>query len=149
DSFAAIGPLATKLVEGQAPRDVYAPLRALVDLGGWILLMGVGLNRMTLLHFAEMRAGRKLFLRWAYGPDSRQMGVESGGCSEGFPRLGPVLAPLAKKTLVGASHWRAFPAEATLQAATAAIQSSPEITHCADPMCGRCAAAIAGGPVFL
>ena len=149
DSFAAIGPLATKLVEGQAPRDVYAPLGALAERGGWVLLMGVGLNRMTLLHLAEMRAGRKLFLRWANGTDGRPMGVESGGCSEGFSRLEPVLAPLAKETLVGASRWRAFPAEATLRAATAAIQSNPAITHCADPVCRRCADAIAGGPVFL
>ncbi|HUX88909.1 MAG TPA: AAC(3) family N-acetyltransferase [Chloroflexota bacterium] len=149
DSFAAVGPLASKLVDGQAPRDVYAPLRALAERGGWVLLMGVDLNRLTLLHLAEMRAGRALFLRWANGPDGLPMGVESGGCSKGFPRLESVLAPLARETLVGSSRWRAFPADATLHAATAAIQRDPAITHCADPTCRRCADAIAGGPVFL
>jgi aminoglycoside N3'-acetyltransferase len=148
DSFASVGPLAAKLVEGQAPLDVYAPLRALAERGGWVLLMGVGLNRMTLLHLAELRAGRNLFLRWANGPDGRPMGVDSGGCSEGFPHFEPVLASLAEETLVGASRWRAFPAVAALRAATTAIQSSPEITHCADPTCRRGADAIAGGPVF-
>jgi aminoglycoside 3-N-acetyltransferase len=149
DSFAAIGPLARELVEGQAARDVYAPLRALSNLGGWVVLMGVGLNRLTLLHLAEILAGRKPFLRWANGSNGQPIGVDSGGCSAGFSRLEPALAPLARETMVGASRWRAFPVAATLTAAAATIQSNPEITHCADPSCSRCADAIAGGPVFL
>jgi aminoglycoside 3-N-acetyltransferase len=148
DSFAAVGPLARTLVKRQAPRDVYAPLRALADLDGWVLLMGVGLNRMTLLHLAEVLAGRKPFLLWANGSDGQPIGMDSGGCSEGFPQLEAVLAPLARETMVGGSRWRAFPVEVTMQAAAAAIHNNPEITHCADPRCNRCADAIAGGPVF-
>lgn len=69
DSFSAIGPRARELVAGQAPLDVYAPLRSLAAADGLVILMGVGLNRMTLLHLAEQMAGRTLFRRWANGPD--------------------------------------------------------------------------------
>ena len=55
-SFAAVGPGAATLIAGQTPLDVFAPLRALAAAGGAVLLMGVGLERMTLLHLAELEA---------------------------------------------------------------------------------------------
>lgn len=50
DSFTAIGPRAAELIAGQSPLDVYAPLTALVRTGGFVLLTGVGFERVTLLH---------------------------------------------------------------------------------------------------
>jgi aminoglycoside 3-N-acetyltransferase len=147
DSFAAVGRLAEELIQGQHGHDPYAPLRALGERGGWVLLMGVGLNRMTLLHEAERQAGRNLFMRWANGPDGRPIGVESGGCSAGFPRLEPLLGPLARETVVGSSRWRAFPLAETLARAAAAIRRDPEITRCEED-CWRCGDAIAGGPIL-
>jgi aminoglycoside 3-N-acetyltransferase len=145
-SFAAVGPLAERLVSPQRALDVYPPLRLLAASDGWVVLMGVGLERMTLIHLAEERAGRTLFRRWANGPDGRPMEVEVGGCSEGFGALEPVLAPLARETTVGESRWRAFPAKAAIDAAAAAIRERPELTACPRPGCLRCADAIAGGP---
>jgi aminoglycoside N3'-acetyltransferase len=146
-SFAAIGPT-SDLVREQRPLDVYAPLRILAGRDGFVLLIGVGLERMTLLHLAEERAGRVPFRRWANGPDGRPMEVETGGCSDGFGNLEPVLAPLARETNVGESRWRAFPARAALEAATEAIREQPEITRCGRDDCLRCADAIAGGPRY-
>jgi hypothetical protein len=68
-SFTAIGPLAEQLMRDQAPLHVFAPLEALTDTGGVVLLMSVGLDSTTLLHLAEQRAGRTLFRRWANGPE--------------------------------------------------------------------------------
>src|ERR1044072_624785 len=65
DSFAAVGERAPELVSGQSPADVYAPLVELGRAGGYGLLIGVGLERMTLLHLAEKESGRELFRRWA------------------------------------------------------------------------------------
>jgi aminoglycoside 3-N-acetyltransferase len=113
-----------------------------------VLLIGVGLERMTLLHLAEERAGRALFRRWANGPDGRPMEVETGGCSEGFGKLEPALAPLARETTVGESRWRAFPARAALDVATDAIRANHEITRCDREGCLLCADAIAGGPRY-
>jgi aminoglycoside N3'-acetyltransferase len=148
DSFAAVGPLATELIELQTAADVYAPFRVLAELGGFVLLMGVGLTRMTLLHEAERVSGRTLFRRWAPGPDGEPMIAATGGCSEGFNAFEPYLHMLARETRVGASRWRAFPAEATIAAAAAAIRGRPGITHCRNPSCTRCVDAIAGGPIL-
>jgi aminoglycoside 3-N-acetyltransferase len=146
-SFAGVGPEAARFIGGQTPYDVYAPLRALAAADGFVVCMGVGLTRMTLLHLAEQQAGRALFRRWAYGPKGRPMAVEVGGCSEGFGRFDAVLAPIERATMVGASRWRVFPAAAALHLATDAIRADPAITHCADPTCDRCNDGVAGGPL--
>ena len=148
NSFTALGPMARALVDGQRPLHVFAPLEELARRDGAVVLMGVGLDKCTLLHLAEQQAGRRLFRRWASGEDGQPTEVETGGCSNGFPRLEPVLAPLACELLVGASHWRIFPARATLEVAARAIRADPEVTRCADPACERCRDAIAGGPLL-
>lgn len=147
NSFASIGPLAADLVGCQHPTNVYGPIRELAARGGRILLIGVGLNRMTAIHLAEQQSGRRLFLRWSRDTDGTTAMAEVGSCSEGFRRLAPTLRPLADTTLVGTSTWQAFPAKETLTAATTAIAADQGITHCADPDCRSCADATAGGPL--
>ncbi|MCX4386466.1 AAC(3) family N-acetyltransferase [Micromonospora peucetia] len=147
NSFAAIGPQAAELIDAQSPDDVYGPIRELADHDGRILLVGVGLDRMTALHLAEQRSGRRLFRRWARDEDGKVRMVEVGSCSEGFPQLEPLLDPLARSVVVGASHWRAYPARQVLAAATAAIAADQGITRCPDAECMLCRHAIVGGPV--
>lgn len=146
NSFAAIGPQAAELVDTQSPNDVYGPIRELADRDGAILLVGVSLNRMTALHLAEQRSGRRLFRRWARDEDGMVRMVEVGSCSEGFPQLEPVLNPLARTAIVGASRWRAYPAQQLLADATAAIAAHQDITRCPNAGCVLCRDAIAGGP---
>ena len=93
NSFAALGPLAGRLIAAQKPTDVYGPIRELAAHAGLILLIGVGLNRMTALHLAEQQSGRRLFWRWARDSNGQTFMFEVGSCSEGFPRLEPVLRP--------------------------------------------------------
>lgn len=146
NSFAAIGPKAELLMEEQAWDDVYAPLRELTKQHGHIVLAGVGLNRLTILHFAETLAGRRLFRRWATGQDGRPAAVQVGSCSEGFPNLERVLGMLALERMVGNSQWRVFPAAETVTTSAALIRNEPGITHCGNPECVRCSHAVAGGP---
>jgi aminoglycoside N3'-acetyltransferase len=147
NSFSAVGPLAPELIAGQRPRNVYAPLEALAAAGGAVVLMGVGLERMTLLHLAEQHAGRAPFIRWAHGPDDRVMRVEAGGCSEGFPNLARALASVMTQVQIGRSRWAVLSAAAALRTAAAAIRANPAITHCADSTCERCNDAVRGGPL--
>jgi aminoglycoside 3-N-acetyltransferase len=147
NSFAAIGPRAADLVAAQSPTDVYGPIRELAAQDGTILLIGVGLNRMTALHLAEQQSGRRLFLRWARNANGQVSMVEIGSCSNGFPKLEPTLRPHAHTSTVGASQWQAFPAKQVLKAATKAIASNQNITHCPDHSCLLCHDSIAGGPV--
>jgi len=146
-SFAAIGPLAHNLITGQAPLDVNAPLRALAETDGFVVLMGVGLEAMTLLHLAEQWAGRALFRRWANDPEGRVVEVETGGCSNGFHALESLLSPLMREAQVGDSRWRVFPAQGVLEAASGAIRRDPMITHCGVSPC-RCDDAVLGGPIL-
>ena len=148
NSFTAVGPLANQLISEQSAQNVYAPLRALAQLGGFIVLMGVGLDKMTLLHLAEQQAGRTLFRRWATGANGNPIEIEEGGCSRGFVQFEPVLSPLQTTLHVGQSLWRVFPAEATLEAATDAIRRTPRITHCGNVACLECRDAILGGPIL-
>jgi aminoglycoside 3-N-acetyltransferase len=148
NSFTAVGPMAQELIREQSPLDVYAPLQALCDSNGSVVLMGVQLESLTLVHLAERKAGRNLFRRWANGRGGEPIMVETGGCSRGFGRLEPVVAALGRERLVGRSRWRVFPAAATLEAAAHAIRTSPAITHCDDPHCERCNDALLGGPIL-
>lgn len=149
NSFAALGPLAHRLISRQRPLDVYGPLKELAAADGYVVLMGVGPRRMTFIHLAEAMAGRQLFRRWANGPDGRPMMYETGGCSEGFCNLEPTLSLHAVTARVGQSHWRAFPARSTLNALTREIRSRPEVTRCDDRSCERCNDAVGGGPIPL
>ncbi|MER5771745.1 AAC(3) family N-acetyltransferase [Streptomyces sp. NPDC001985] len=146
NSFAALGPDAPALVRDQSAEDVYAPLRALAEGNGWSLLIGVGLNRMTVLHLAEQQSGRRLFRRWARAEDGRTVQVEVGSCSEGFPRLEPLLAPRARTTTVGAARWAAHPVRETLASVVPALAADQERTRCS-ARCPACRDSIAGGPL--
>jgi aminoglycoside 3-N-acetyltransferase len=148
NSFTAVGPQAAELISGQSPLDAYAPLAALARMKGFVLLMGVGLERMTLLHLAEKEAGRALFRRWANDAYGQTMAVEVGGCSEGFGKLEPSLRPLMRRINVGQSTWTLLPAAQALEYAAAAIRADPQITHCGVEICERCNDAVDGGPIL-
>jgi aminoglycoside N3'-acetyltransferase len=146
-SFSAVGSDAETLIRPQTAVDPFAPLRVLARLRGFVVMAGVGLERMTLLHAAEEAAGRVPFMRYAL-TNNGVVAFATGGCSEGFGNLMPTLEPLRTEALVGKSRWMIFPATEALQAAAAAIRADATITHCGDPECSRCDAAAAGGPLL-
>ena len=148
NSFTALGRHAHALVHTQAPCDVYAPLKQLCAAGGYILLMGVGLNRATILHYAEQIAGRRPFIRWSFDRNGEIMPVSAGGCSEGFACFRPVLRRHAKSIRVANSEWHCYKAAEMVERCAAAIRTNPHMTHCADAHCDRCRDAIRGGPLL-
>ena len=103
NSFSAIGPESVKLVSKQSPMQVYTPLKQLVEMDGYIILMGVDLTKMTLLHLAEQKAGRNLFLRLTKDQSGDPMYAKVGGCSNGFINFEKDLKSIGKKKLVGES----------------------------------------------
>lgn len=145
-SFSALGLRAATLIGEQTPLAAFAPLEALAQADGLVILAGVGLSRMTLLHHAEHLAGRVPFLRWARLGGGEVAMVTVGGCSEGFEQLSPILATVETRLLIGSSLWRVFPAREVIDLSVAAIRNEPMITCCPDIACIRCADAIAGGP---
>lgn len=148
NSFSAVGPLAEELIAGQRALDVYAPLRVLAAASGYVLLMGVALDKMTLLHHAEQVAGRMPFRRWANDRQGQPQMVEAGSCSDGFGQFAPILAAWQRDLVVGKSLWHLFPAPQTLQAAAEAIRANPQLTYCGRADCERCHDAMLGGPIL-
>lgn len=146
NSFTALGERAEELVRGQTPRDVYAPLRQLVDDDGFVLLIGTSLTSATILHYAEQLAGRKPFVRWARDRAGEVVPVSAGGCSEGFMNLYEDLRPFEKTAPVGKSLWRRYKARDMVHICKKRIAENPSVTHCGDPLCGRCNDAVRGGP---
>lgn len=145
--FTAQGPLASALIGAETEEDVFGPLRELAKRDGRVILMGTTLTSMTLLHLAEVEAGRRPFIRWARGPDGEPVRVRGGECSKGFDNLADVLSGIERQTRVGTSLWRAFPAREAVQLAAEEIRRNPEITRCSNPSCPECPDAIAGGPL--
>lgn len=146
-SLAAVGPVANELMAAETDEDMFGAYRALVEHSGAVLLIGVGLDRMTILHLAEVAAGRRPFIYWVRGPEGEPMRSRGGGCSRGFPNLNQVLTPIETRARVGQSTWRLFPARDLVATSADAIRSNPSITRCADPGCVECQDAIAGGPI--
>ncbi|MFA5193133.1 MAG: AAC(3) family N-acetyltransferase [Verrucomicrobiia bacterium] len=59
-AYAAIGPLAAELCAGHLEAGTFgmeSPLGKLAQCGGWVLLLGVGMNRCTAAHLGERKAG--------------------------------------------------------------------------------------------
>ena len=140
-------------MEGQTAVDIFAPFRRLAEFDGAVVMMGVGLDSLTLLHHAEEVTGRNLFMRWANGPDGSPIGILGGGCSRGFPNLEPALNHLIRRTQVGESRWMILPAGEAIATASRLIWEQPSTTHCGKSAahCGKsdcleCNDAILGGP---
>jgi aminoglycoside N3'-acetyltransferase len=144
----AVGPHARRVIAAETADNVFGPLRALAaSPDGRVLLMGVSLTRMTILHVAELDAGRQPFIHWARGADGRPVRYMAGACSQGFDNLAADLADHETQTRVGGSLWRLYTASDAVRVAAEAIRRTPSITRCPDPTCIECADAIAGGPI--
>ncbi len=148
NSFAAVGPLAQTLVQMQTNTDVYAPLERLYALDGFVLLMGVGLNSATAIHYAEQRAGRAPFVRWAKDGAGNTVPVRAGGCSKGFEKLRAVVKPYEKQVAVFGSLWRCYRIRDLVDVCCRVFLENPLVAHCGDAACDRCNDAAKGGPVW-
>jgi aminoglycoside 3-N-acetyltransferase len=149
NSFVALGSGAKALISCQTCEDVYAPFRKMMDEGGFIVLMGVDLTKMTAIHYAEQLSGRKLLIRWALDINGVPVRIREGSCSEGFNNLHPFVAEFETQITVGNSLWRIFPIYETVHACAEAIKENSGITHCGDVNCACCNDMQKGGPVLV
>jgi aminoglycoside N3'-acetyltransferase len=148
NSFTAVGPLSEELISKQAPLDVYGPYKRLYRLPrSYVLLIGVDLRTATPIHYAEERAGRRLFRRWGKYM-GRTVECQVGSCSAGFNHLLPFVQPVERVHKVGKSLWRLYPFLEFIDLIASAIQSKPMITRCQEPGCKNCVDAARGGPLL-
>lgn len=147
NSFKAVGEYAQRLTETQNPQEVYAPFKRLMEDDGYILLMGVELDRATIIHYAEQLAEKNLFICWANDRNGVVIPIPGGGCSRGFTRFKPMISN-CKSVLAGDSLWQCYKATEIVEICKNAIIQGPNITHCDNPNCISCNDAVLGGPLL-
>jgi len=137
-SLAGIG--VDEILAVQTLKDPHAPLHDLYEAEGYVLLLGVGHNANTTLHFAEKLAGRRSFIRWALTPDGAVECPGFPGCSMGFDAADPYLADITRTVRIGPALVRALPVCEMVITIATLIREDPLALLCNDPACERCAA---------
>jgi aminoglycoside 3-N-acetyltransferase len=144
-SFAAVGQGAEEAMSAQSLAEPLGPIGHLAELEGDVLLLGVDHVVNTSIHYAEYRAGRKQFIRWALTLRGAVECVAWPGDSSGFNAIAPRAAPFARSTRIGAAFVQRLPLRDLLRVAEEMIRADPLALLCDHPACERCAAVRAAG----
>jgi aminoglycoside 3-N-acetyltransferase len=131
---------ASSILERQTYAEPLAPIGALAERQGWVLLLGVNHTTNTSIHYAERLAGRKHFTRWALTQHGARECPGFPGCSEGFQALAPVLADVTREVRIGGAAVQAVPLPEMIARVRALIQADPQALLCSRDYCQRCQA---------
>jgi aminoglycoside 3-N-acetyltransferase len=135
-SFAGIN--ANPIVNSQTIFDPFAPIAALAEQDGWVLLLGVDHTVNTSIHYGEKLAGRMQFIRWAIMNDRV---VECGGFpgdSDGFNAIAIDVEKYTRRVEVGGVLVQAIHLKSLLNAVVQKITANPFALLCTRDDCERC-----------
>lgn len=135
-SFAGVS--AEKYLEQQTLEDPLAPVGALADDDGDVLLLGVDHRVNVALHYAERKAGRRQFVRWALTREGVVECPNFPGCSDGFHALRRRLDGVGRWAEVGPGTIHAVPLRDLVHLAVGWIREEPTALLCDRPSCKRC-----------
>ena len=135
-SFSGIN--ADRELQQQTMNVPLAPIHTLREAEGWVILLGVDHTVNTSIHYGELLAGRKRFVRWALTPDGVIECPNFPGCSNGFNAITPSLDHVIRRVLVGSSLVQAIPIAALVETVLAMIQQDPLALLCEKPDCEPC-----------
>jgi aminoglycoside 3-N-acetyltransferase len=151
---------ADDMLATQTLNEPLAPIQALAEQNGWVVLAGVDHTVNTSMHLAEKLAGRRQFIRWALVRDvltrpallkiARRNFASTvvderivacpgfPGCSAGFQAIARDVQPFTKRAQAGNSAIQAVPLAALFHAVISKINQDPKALLCFDPTCARC-----------
>jgi aminoglycoside 3-N-acetyltransferase len=135
-SFGGIN--ADRELEKQTLSEPLAPIHALREGEGWVILLGVDHTVNTSIHYGEFLAGRKQFVRWALTPEGVKECPGFPGCSNGFNAITPSLDKVIRRVQVGSSLVQAVPIAALVETVLAMLKQDPLALLCEKPDCERC-----------
>ena len=135
-SFTGLG-LDIALIDHPA-HEPYAPIQKLIELQGWVALIGADAADNFSIHYAEFLAGRKQFTRWALTADSIVECPHFPGCPNGFHKIDYYLQDELRSAVIGDSNWYAVPLEVLVNSAAALIRDDPFALLCNSLSCPRC-----------
>lgn len=127
-------------LDAQSLTEPLAPIRALADADGWVVLLGVDQTVNTSIHYAEALAGQRSFVRWALTNDGVRECPAYPGCSDGFEALLPYLDGSLHSVTVGEGKIQAIRLADLTKAVRDALNTDPQALLCDRSDCPRCSA---------
>lgn len=123
-----------------------APIGALAEQDGWVVLINVDHTANTSIHYGEKLAGRKQFVRWALAGDRVVECPNYPGDSMGFQAVEPYLSLDTRRASVGEGFVQAVPLQRLFDVVKGLIKKNPLALLCERMDCERCnAVRITGG----
>lgn len=131
---------AERFLATQTLEEPLAPIGALAQADGWVLLMGVNHTVNTSIHYAEHLAGRKTFIRWALTPKGVVECPNFPGCSAGFQAIAPDVERYTRFVHIGEALVQALPLKMLIRAVIQRLRKDPLALLCRNEHCERCQA---------
>jgi len=125
-------------LDTQTLYDPFAPIGALAEQDGWVILLGVDHTVNTSIHYAEKLSGRRQFVRWALLKKRIIACPGFPGCSDGFEDIRPDLEDVSRYIQIGEGFIEAIPLQVLLQIVQTRIKENPLALLCSRDECGRC-----------
>lgn len=115
-----------------------APIGALAEQDGWVILINVDHSVNTSIHYAEKLAGRKQFLRWAMMEDRIVECPGFPGDSTGFNAIEEYVSADTRFVQVGNAMIQAISLERLFAVVQGLIKKNPLALLCQQDDCERC-----------
>jgi aminoglycoside 3-N-acetyltransferase len=129
---------ADDLLGAQTLEDPWGAIGALAEANGDVLLLGVTHRVDVCLHYAEQRAGRRQFVRWALTASGVVTCPGWPGCRDGFAAIGPRLSGVSGRVQVGPGWIETVPLRDLVNTAVGWIREDPQALLCDRPTCPSC-----------
>jgi aminoglycoside 3-N-acetyltransferase len=137
-SFAGIH--ADAILNTQTIYNPFAPISALADSDGWVLLLGVDHRVNTSIHYAEKLGRRLQFIRWALAQDRVVECPGFPGDSEGFDAIAPAVEKYTRRVEIGNALVQAVHLKSLIKAVLDQLKENPFALLCQRQDCERCTA---------
>jgi aminoglycoside 3-N-acetyltransferase len=115
-----------------------APIAALADEDGWVVLINVDHSVNTSIHYAEKLAGRRQFVRWALAGNRVVECPNFPGDSSGFTAIASYIQPDTRRVEMGEAFIQAVPLRRLFEAVQELIKIDPLALLCQRTDCERC-----------
>jgi aminoglycoside 3-N-acetyltransferase len=133
------GVQADDILSSQTLFDPLAPIKALADKKGMVVLINVDHSVNTSIHYAEKLAGRRQFVRWALTSERIVECPGFPGDSSGFNAIEEHIKPdTLRVDMEGGAFIQAIPLKRLLDITVALIKRSPRALLCPRTDCERC-----------